>query len=77
MRPVEEREIRELIREVVKEVLREGGIELKEGRGKKGSRVRTVHGKGTILSTNGQQVRVELDSGAIIKVHQDRAPVVG
>jgi len=66
-----------MIREEVKRVLKEGGITLKEGRGKKGSRVRTQHGTGTILSTNGEQVRVALDSGAVIKVHRDRATVIG
>jgi len=66
-----------MIREEVKRVLKEGGITLKEGRGKKGSRVRTPHGTGTILSTAGEQVRVALDAGANIKVHRDRATVIG
>ena len=77
MRPHEEVKMREMIREEVKRVLKEGGITLKEGRGKKGSRVRTVHGTGVILNVNGEQVRVKLDSGASIKVHRDRATVIG
>ena len=77
MRPYEEVKMRAMIREEVKRVLREGGIALKEGRGKKGSRVRTVHGTGTILDVNGEQVRVSLDSGAVIKVHRDRAVIIG
>ena len=77
MRPYDEAKMREMIREEVKRVLTEGGITLKEGRGKKGSRVRTVHGVGTILSCNGDQVNVALDSGATMKVHRDRATVVG
>ena len=77
MRPYEEAELREMIREEVKRVLKEGGITLKEGRGKKGSRVRTVHGTAVILNVNGEQVRVQLDSGAVIKVHRDRATVIG
>ena len=77
MRPHEEVKLREMIREEVKEILRLGGIALKEGRGKKGSRVRTVHGTGVILNVNGEQVRVQLDSGATIKVHRDRATVIG
>ena len=77
MRPVEERKIREMIREEVKRVLKEGGITLKEGRGKKGSRVRTPHGEGVIQDTFSSQVKVRLDSGNTIKVHRDRATVIG
>ena len=77
MRPVDEREIREIVREEVRRTLKEGGIELREGRGKKGSKVRTPHGTGTILDTFSSHVKVRLDSGNVIKVHRDRAIVIG
>jgi preprotein translocase subunit YajC len=58
-------EIRKIIREEIQKILREGL--------KKGDKVDTHHGPGEVLSISGEQARVKLGSGAVVKVHRDRA----
>jgi len=77
MKRYEEEKIREMIREEIREILTKGGIALISESPKKGNKVRTIHGIGRVIAVNGEQVRVELDSGAVMKVHRDRATVIG
>jgi preprotein translocase subunit YajC len=60
-----EERIRQIIREELSKMLTETV--------KKGDRVRTPHGTGEVLQVLASQVKVDLDSGATIKVHRDRA----
>ena len=72
-----ENKIREIVREEIRKAFKISGLVLKEDSPKKGSRVNTPHGKGTVLTIASSTVRVKLDTGAIMKIHRDRAHVIG
>lgn len=57
-------DIQKIVREEIRRVLNEV---------KKGDKVKTPHGDGVVLDISGEQARVKLASGAVIKVHRDRA----
>ncbi len=73
----DENRIREIVQEEIRKAFKTSGLVLKEDSPKKGSRVNTPHGKGTVLTIMSSTVRVKLDSGAIMKIHRDRAHVTG
>lgn len=57
-------EIRKIVREEVAHALSEHA--------KRGSKVLTPHGPGVVLSLAGEQARVKLTSGAVVRLHRDR-----
>ena len=72
-----ENRIREIVREEIQRAFKQSGLTLKEDAPKRGSRVRTVHGTGVVQTVRSSTVQVKLDSGAVMKVHRDRAHVIG
>jgi len=62
------------IRQIVREELQKCGI---TEVAKKGNKVDTPHGTGTVLTVVGDLCRVRLGSGAIVKVPRGRCVVKG
>lgn len=63
-----EKEIRQIVREEINRIM---VTEV----AKKGNKVLTPHGPGVVLNVAGATARVKLNSGAVVKVHRDRAKV--
>lgn len=57
-------DIQKIVREEIRRVLNEV---------KKGDKVHTPHGDGVVLDISGERARVKLASGAVVRVHRDRA----
>ena len=67
---MKEEQVRQIVREEINRILNINET------AKKGDKVSTPHGPGTVLTDMGASVRVKLNGGAILKVSKSKAIVV-
>lgn len=72
-----ESRVRDIVREEVRKILKAGGVPLSEDTPKRGNRVDTPHGSGSVLTLIGPNVRVKLDSGNIMNINRNKVVTKG